>query len=477
VAIVALVGRPNVGKSTLFNRLVGEQVAVVEDLPGTTRDRIYADTEWSGRGFTIVDTGGIEGAPGTELARLVRAQAQLAVEEADLLVLCVDAREGVTPDDEAVAALLRRSGKPIVVAATKADNPARRLAANELYALGFEEVVPVSALQGTGTGDLLDWIVARLPPEPPPEEDDKPRFAIVGRPNVGKSSLLNAIVGQERSIVTDRPGTTRDPIDTELAHDGHELVLVDTAGIRRRGRIEVGVEKYSVLRALRAIGRSDVALLVIDADEGLTAQDAHLAGYVVEVGRGCVLVANKWDLVDRGAESVKQFDAAVREHFKFMSWAPLAHVSALTGQRVGRPLDLALEAYRQRRRRVPTAELNRVVQRAIEQHAPASRRGRRFKLYYATQAETEPPTFVFFVNDPQAVPTGYERYLENRVREAFGFGGTPLRIRFRGREHADGDASAVILRRGATPQDPSRSRARPASRAGRAGLAREGGER
>jgi GTP-binding protein len=434
VAIVALVGRPNVGKSTLFNRLVGEQLAVVEDVPGTTRDRIYADTEWSGRDFTVVDTGGIEGAPGTEIARLVRAQAQLAVEEADLLVLCVDVHEGLTADDEAVATLLRRSGKPIVVAAAKADNPARRLAANELYALGFDEVIPVSSLQGTGTGDLLDWIVARLPPEPPPEEDEKPRFAIVGRPNVGKSSLLNAIVGRERSIVNERPGTTRDAIDTELAHDGHELVLVDTAGVRRRGRIEVGVEKYSVIRALRAIRRSDVVLLVIDAGEGLAAQDAHLAGYVAEAGRGCVLVANKWDLVDKDPDSVKAFDAAVREHFKFMPWAPLARVSALTKQRVTRPLDMALEAYGQRRRRVPTAELNRVVQRAIEQHAPPSRRGRRFKVYYATQAETEPPTFVFFVNDVQSVPTGYDRYLENRLREAFGFAGTPLRIRFRGRE-------------------------------------------
>jgi GTP-binding protein len=441
VAIVALVGRPNVGKSTLFNRLIGQQLAVVENVPGTTRDRIYADAEWSGRDFTLVDTGGIEGAPGTEIARLVRAQAQLAVEEADLLVLCVDAGEGVTSDDEAVAALLRRSGKPIVVAATKADNPTRRLAANDLYRLGFEEVVPVSALQGTGTGDLLDWIVARLPPEPPPDEDERPRFAIVGRPNVGKSSLLNALVGQERSIVSPRPGTTRDAIDSVLKHDGDEIVLVDTAGIRRRGRIEVGVEKYSVIRALRAIGRADVVLVVLDAGEGLTAQDAHLAGYVVEAGRGVVLVANKWDLVDKGVESVRAFDRALREHFKFMAWAPTAHVSALTRQRITRPLDLALEAYRQRRRRVPTAELNRVVQQAMEQHAPPSQRGRRFKVLYVTQAESEPPTFVFFVNDVQHVPTGYERYLENRIREAFGFEGTPLRLRFRGRESAPTEAA------------------------------------
>jgi GTP-binding protein len=439
MAIVALVGRPNVGKSTLFNRLIGEQLAVVEDLPGTTRDRIYAETEWSGRDFTLIDTGGIEGEPGTEIARLVRAQAQIAVDEADLLVLCVDASEGLTADDRAVADLLRRSGKPLVVAATKADNAERRTAANELYALGFGEVLPVSAMQGTGTGDLLDWIVERLPLEEPTDDDDLPRFAIVGRPNVGKSSLLNAIVGKERSIVSDRPGTTRDAIDSRIEHDGRDIVLVDTAGIRRRGRVEVGVEKYSVIRALRAITRSDVVLLVLDAEEGLTAQDAHLAGYVVEAGRGCVLVANKWDLVDKDAENVKAFDAVVREHYKFMPWAPLTHVSALTRQRVTRPLDMALAAYEQRQRRVPTAELNRVVRDAIEAHPPAARAGKRFRIYYVTQTETEPPTFVLFVNNPLNLPTAYERYLENRIRDAFGFEGTPMRLRLRGREPGEKD--------------------------------------
>jgi GTP-binding protein len=437
MAIVALVGRPNVGKSTLFNRLIGEQRAVVEDIPGTTRDRIYGDTEWSGRDFTLIDTGGIEGEPGTEIARLVRAQAQLAVDEADLLVLCVDVSEGLTADDRAVADLLRRSGKPLVVAATKADNAERRTAANELYALGFEEVIPVSSMQGTGTGDLLDWIVARLPPEEHVEKDDVPRFAIVGRPNVGKSSLLNAIVGKERSIVSNRPGTTRDAIDSTIEHDGREIVLVDTAGIRRRGRVEVGVEKYSVIRALRAISRSDVALLVLDAEEGLTAQDAHLAGYVIEAGRGCVLVANKWDLADKEPDAVQAFDAAVRFHYKFMPWAPLTHVSALTKQRVTRPLELALAAYEQRQRRVATAELNKVVRQAIEAHPPAARAGKRFRIYYVTQTETEPPTFVLFVNNPQNLPTAYERYLENRIRDAFGFEGTPMRLQMRGREPSE----------------------------------------
>lgn len=436
-AIAALVGRPNVGKSTLFNRLVGEQLAVVEDLPGTTRDRIYSEVEWSGHTFTLIDTGGIEGEPGTEIGRLVRAQAQIAVDEADAIVFCVDAREGLTPDDDAVAALLRRSGKPILVAATKADNPRRRHDANELYRLGFDELMPLSALHGTGTGDLLDWIVQHLPATPETEPTDQPRFAIVGRPNVGKSSLLNSLVGEQRSIVSERPGTTRDAIDSEIVHKGRAVTLVDTAGIRRRGRVEVGVEKYSVIRALRAIDRADVALLVLDAVEGPTAQDAHLAGYVRELGRGCVLVANKWDLIERDPAVVKLFDATVREHFKFMPWAQLTHVSALTGSRITRPLDLALSAWEERRKRVATGELNRVLRDAIAMHAPPSRRGKRLRIYYVTQAEIEPPTFVVFVNDPELVHPTYQRFLENQLREAFGFVGTPLRIRLRGREPSD----------------------------------------
>jgi GTP-binding protein len=438
-AIVALVGRPNVGKSTLFNRLVGESIAVVEDLPGTTRDRIYGDVEWSGHEFTLIDTGGIEGDPDTDLARLIRAQATIAVEEADLIVFCVDAREGLTSDDQAVADLLRRSGKPVAIAATKADNAARRLDANELYRLGYDEVIPVSALHGTGTGDLLDWIVARLAPEPPAPEDgdDHPRIAIVGRPNVGKSSLLNAVLGYERSIVFDRPGTTRDAIDTEIVHKEQPLTLIDTAGIRRRGKIEFGVEKYSVIRALRAIDRADVVLIVIDAEEGVTAQDTHLAGYVRQAGRAAVLVLNKWDTVPRDHDAAKRFDARVREDFKFMPWAPFVHVSAKTGSRVTRPLDLALEAYRERQRRISTGELNRVVREALAAHAPPSRRGRALRIYYATQAEIEPPTFVFFVNDDDLIHVTYERFLENQLRQAFGFEGTPIRLRFRGREPRD----------------------------------------
>jgi GTP-binding protein len=435
IPIVALVGRPNVGKSTLFNRLVGEQIAVIEDLPGTTRDRIYGDVEWSGKYFTLIDTGGIEGDPETEISRLVRAQARAAVQEADLIVFGVEAGEGTTADDLAVAELLRKSGKPVVVAATKADNPSRRLQANELYRLGFDDVIPVSAMHGTGTGDLLDWVVERLPPTPEPvDDDDQPKIAIVGRPNVGKSSLLNALVGSERSIVSDKPGTTRDAIDTVIQHGDRTVTLIDTAGIRRRGRIEFGVEKYSVIRALRAVARADVALIVLDASEGVTAQDTHLAGYARQAGRACVLVLNKWDLVPRDAVVAKRFDAVVKESFKFMPWAPFVHVSAKTGSRVTRPIDLALKAWEERRRRVSTGELNRVIRNALAAHAPPSHRGHQLKIMYATQAESQPPTFVFFVNDPELVHITYERFLENQLREAFSFEGTPIRLRFRGRE-------------------------------------------
>jgi GTP-binding protein len=437
LSIVALVGRPNVGKSTLFNRLVGEQIAVVEDEPGTTRDRNYGEVEWAGKSFTLVDTGGLQGDPNTEIGRLVRAQARIAIDEADLIVFCVDSPEGLTGDDLAVADILRKSGKPIVVAATKTDNPARRLDATDLYRLGFEEVIPVSSLHGTGTGDLLDWLMERLPATEPPPEDDHPRIAIVGRPNVGKSSMLNAIVGKERSIVSNVPGTTRDAIDSDIEHAGQQITLVDTAGIRRRGRIEVGIEKYSVFRALRAVSRAHVALIVIDASEGVTAQDTHLGGYVRQSGRGAVLVVNKWDLLPKEPDAAKRFDAQLREDFKFMPWAPIVHVSAKTGSRVARPLDAALAAYEQRQRRVGTGELNRVVKNALAAHAPPSRRGRSLRIYYATQAETEPPTFVFFVNDPELVHVTYERFLENQLREAFDFTGTPIRLRFRGRDPRD----------------------------------------
>ncbi len=435
--IAALVGRPNVGKSTLFNRLTGEQISVVEDIPGTTRDRLYAPAEWSGKTFTLIDTGGIEGDPSTEISRLVRAQAQIAVDEADLIILCVDTREGLTSDDEAVADLLRRSTKPVVVAATKADNTERRWAASELYSLGFDEVITVSALHGTGTGDLLDWIVGHIEEKNELEDSSVPKFAIIGRPNVGKSSLLNALVGSERSIVSPIPGTTRDSIDTPIDFEGQPIVLIDTAGIRRRGRVEVGIEKYSVIRSLRAIDRADVVLLVIDAEEGPTAQDTHLAGYIRQTGRGCILVINKWDLVARDGEIKRAFDVRLKNDFKFMPWSPIVHISAKNKSRINQPISLALAAWAERRRRVPTGELNRVVRNALAAHAPPTRRGQPLKIYYATQAETEPPTFVFFVNNPDRVHLTYERFLENQLRLVFPFEGSPIRLRFRGREPFD----------------------------------------
>jgi len=431
--LVALVGRPNVGKSTLFNRLVRRQLAVIEDTPGTTRDRNYAEVEWAGRQFTIVDTGGIEAVPEGEIARAVREQALVAMQEANAIAFCIDVETGATAEDHEVANLLRRSGKPIVVVATKSDNAARREASADAYRLGFEDVLPVSALHGTGTGDLLDWCAEHAGSTEESSTADRPRIAIVGRPNVGKSSLLNALVGAERSIVSAEPGTTRDAIDTVHLHRDREIVLIDTAGIRRRGRIEVGVEKYSVLRAIRAVDRADVVLLVVDASEGVTNQDTHLGGYVCDAGRACVIVANKWDLHRAGSESSGEFDAALAEAFKFMAWAPFVHVSALTHSRVGRALDLALAAWDERRRRIPTAELNRVVQAAVEAHAPPSQRGHRLKILFCTQAEIEPPTFVLFTNRADLVPEGYERYLENRLRAAFGFSGTPVRLRFRNR--------------------------------------------
>jgi GTP-binding protein len=433
-SIVALVGRPNVGKSTLFNRLVGDPIAVVEDLPGTTRDRNYGDLEWAGRVCTLVDTGGIEESPATPLGALIRDQAKRAIAEADQVVLCLDAREGLTTDDYAAARILRESGKPTVIAATKSDTPARRLNANEFHALGFGDVIPVSALHGLGTGDLLDWIVSQSPPEGDASELDEPRFAIAGRPNVGKSSLLNAIVGDQRAIVSSEPGTTRDAIDSTIQHEGRTITLVDTAGMRRRGKVSVGVEKYSVMRTLRAINRADVVLLIIDASEGVTAQDAHLAGYVRQSGRGCVLVVNKWDLLPKGDRRGTTFDAQLRHVFNFMPWAEVVHVSAVTRSRIRRPLDLALASWAERRRRIPTAELNRTVRDALERHPPPSHKGQTARIYYVTQAEVAPPTFVFFVNDPERIHLTYERYLENQIREAFGFRGTPIRLRFRGRD-------------------------------------------
>ncbi len=447
--IVALVGRPNVGKSTLFNRLIGQRLAIVSKVPGTTRDRLYADCTWNGITFTLVDTGGIEilaerrlrsgepidimAAASTHYVREIRAQAEVAIRESDVIVLLVDVQAGLTAADEQVAEVLRKANKPVIVAANKADNLELWNEANEFYALGVGPVFPISALNGRGTGDLLDEIVASIPSPLAEDEEEQEgvKIAIVGRPNVGKSSLLNKLLREERAIVSPVAGTTRDAIDTRLTWEGQEVVLIDTAGIRRRGKIERGLEYYSVLRALRAIGRADVVLLLVDATEGVTDQDAHIAGYVLEEHKSVVVIVNKWDAVDKDSHTMSAYTEYVRRELKFMDYVPVLFISALTGRRVHKVIPTALEVEAERHVRLTTHELNKLVQDALFRHSPPSIRGRRLKVYFVTQEKKPPPTFVFFVNDPKLVHFSYERYLENRIREAYPFRGTPIRLIFK----------------------------------------------
>jgi GTP-binding protein len=502
--VVAIVGRPNVGKSTLFNRIVGGRRAIVEDRARTTRDRMNGDAEWNGRRFVLVDTGGLEIDTDDPIELKVQEQARLAIGEADVIVFVVDAVTGMTPADQEAAELLRAATAPVIVAVNKVDNTQREADAAEFYAFGWDETYPISSSHGRGTGDLLDAIVWALPPESEaelarkareaeadawakevaagrlepffvgdPEEDEEdgaeldrfegagsgdpgsiearwdaaiqaesdddepPAIAFVGRPNVGKSSLLNSLRGEDRAIVSHVPGTTRDAIDTTLEWGRTEIVLIDTAGIRRRGKVASGpaAEKYSTLRSLKAIARADVAVLVVVAVEGLTAQDAHVAGYVVEEGRGLVVAVNKWDLVeDKTDRTFDQYVEWIRGEVPFLEFAPIVSISAKTGQRVGRVLELAIDIWGERRKRVPTGELNRVLRAATERQGPPLVRGRRPKIFYATQAAVAPPTFVFFANDAALVHFSYRRYLENRLREEFGFDGTPIRLIFRDRE-------------------------------------------
>lgn len=446
--IVALVGRPNVGKSTLFNRLIGEQVAIVSEIPGTTRDRLYGECIWNGVEFTLVDTGGMEilaehrlesGEPVDILAagsrhfvREIRAQAEVAIREADVVTFLVDVKTGLTAADEEVANVLRRADKPVIVVANKADNLKLWDDAYEFYALGIGPVFPVSALNGRGTGDLLDEIVTSIETQVPEEEEpDTTRIAIVGRPNVGKSSLLNKLLREERSIVSPVAGTTRDAIDTLLEWEGEQITLIDTAGIRRRGKIEEGLEYYSVLRALRAIGRADVVLLLIDAVDGVTDQDAHIAGYILEEHKSALVIVNKWDAIDKDTYTMDQYTAHVRQELKFLDYVPVLFISALTGQRVQQVLPTALEVAQARDERISTHELNNLIQEAMFRHHPSSVRGKRLKVYFATQAEGAPPAFVLFVNDPKLVHFGYERYLENQIREHHPFVGTPIKLLFK----------------------------------------------
>lgn len=431
--LVAIVGCPNVGKSTFFNRLIGRRLAIVSEVPGTTRDRLYGEAEWNGVPFTVIDTGGFDPATSDDLLQRVRSQAQVAIEEADAVLFVVDGKGGLTANDEEVARILRRSNKPVIVAVNKTESSARQLQAVDFYRLGLGRPYLISALHGIGTGDLLDELVRAFPPAEEGEENEAVRIAIVGRPNVGKSSLFNRILGQERVIVSEKPGTTRDAIDTRFEVDGEPVILIDTAGLRRRPRVQAGLEQYGVIRALRAIDRSDVVLLLIEAPEGATTQDAHIAEYIADQGRSLVLVVNKWDLIEKDSRTMQEYRQWTYTQLRFLDHVPLLFVSAKTGQRVGNVLPTALRVQQERLTRVPTAELNRLVREWLFQHPPPSIGGRRLKVLYVTQASVDPPTFILFVNNPRLVDPSYQRYLENRLREVYSFSGTPVRFRFRAR--------------------------------------------
>lgn len=452
--VVALVGRPNVGKSTLFNRLIGRRTAIVEDIPGTTRDRIYGDSYWNGVGFLVIDTGGLEapaevgaahprkneGQPeaaplaigSAPFVKHIQNQAEVAIAEADVILFVVDGKEGLTGADEDVAELLRRSNKPIFVVVNKAESTTRQLNALEFWNLGLGEPYPISAYHGDGVGDLLDEVVKVLPAWPEEEaEEERIGITIVGRPNVGKSSLLNALLGVERAIVSEVPGTTRDPIDTHLVYHEQKITLIDTAGIRRRGSVEAGIEFYSVLRSMRSIDRADVALLLIDATEGVTAQDTHIAGYVLEKAKSVIIIVNKWDAVDKDERTMNEFSERVREDLKFLAYVPVLFISALTRQRVHQVLPTALQVIEARRHRLGTSEFNGLLRAAYDQISPPTKSGRALRVYFGAQVSNDPPTFAISVNDPELVHFSYERYLENRIREHYPFTGTPIRLIFR----------------------------------------------
>jgi GTPase len=545
--VVAIVGRPNVGKSTLFNRILGGRYAIVEDRARTTRDRLYGAAEWNGRRFTVVDTGGLEIDPTDSIEAGVQEQARLAIAEADVIVLVADAISGPTPGDLEAAELLRSARSPVLMAVNKADNEKRDLEAAEFYALGWEETYPISAAHGRGTGDLLDAIVWALPPESEAEIARKARegeaeawakdveagilepfvvgardeavdedsaseeldpdaaearrwdaamaadgepvaIAIVGRPNVGKSSLVNALLGEERVIVSDIPGTTRDAIDTRVAYGRTEVTLIDTAGLRRRGKIANGpaAERYSSLRAMKAIARADVAIVVLDASDGLTAQDAHVAGYVVEEGKGLVVAVNKWDVLeDKTDRSFDEYVKSIRRDVPFLDLAPVISISARTGQRVSRVLEAAIDIWGERRKRIGTGELNRLLSIAVSRQVPPAVKGKRPKFFYGTQVAVAPPTFVFFARDAGSVHFSYQRYLENQLREAYGFDGTPLRLFFRERSAVELPKRSRSRRKAAglpgSPRKPTRpaaqSSARPAPPPSARPAARPGGGR
>ncbi|MYV10511.1 ribosome biogenesis GTPase Der [Ligilactobacillus salivarius] len=426
--VVAIVGRPNVGKSTIFNRLAGERISIVEDTPGVTRDRIYARTEWLGHPFNLIDTGGIDIGDEPFLTQITE-QAEIAIEEADVIIFVVSVKEGVTDADEKVARILYRTDKPVVLAVNKVDNPELRADIYDFYSLGFGEPIPVAGTHGIGTGDLLDKIIKEFPKDATNEEDDSIKFSFIGRPNVGKSSLVNAILGENRVIVSNIEGTTRDAIDTRFeTEDGTKYTMIDTAGIRKKGKVYENTEKYSVLRAMRAIDRSDVVCVVLNAEEGIREQDKHVAGYAHEAGRAIVIVVNKWDTLKKDNKTMSDFENLIRQEFQYLSYAPIVFVSAKTKQRLDKLPELIKRVNDNHEQRISSAVLNDVVMDAIAHNPTPTDNGKRLRIYYATQVAIKPPTFVIFVNDPELMHFSYERFLENQIREVFDFEGTPIHI-------------------------------------------------
>lgn len=432
--VIAIVGRPNVGKSTIFNRIVGERVSIVEDIPGVTRDRIYSAGEWLNHEFNIIDTGGIDIGDEPFLTQ-IRQQAEVAIDEADVIIFMTNGRDGVTAADEEVAKILYRSNKPVVLAVNKVDNPEMRSDIYDFYALGFGEPFPISGTHGLGLGDLLDEAAQHFPKiEEDGYDEDTIRFSLIGRPNVGKSSLVNALLGQERVIVSNVAGTTRDAVDTPYSKDGQDYVIIDTAGMRKKGKVYESTEKYSVLRALRAIERSDVVLVVLDGEEGIIEQDKKIAGYAHDSGRAVVIVVNKWDAVKKDEKTMKAFEENIRAHFQFLDYAPIVFLSAKTRKRTQTLLPVINEVNESHSIRIQTNVLNDVIMDAVAMNPTPTHNGSRLKIFYATQVAVKPPTFVVFVNDPELMHFSYERFLKNRLRESFGFVGTPIHIIARARD-------------------------------------------
>lgn len=426
--VVAVVGRPNVGKSTIFNRIAGERISIVEDTPGVTRDRIYAHGEWLGKDFNLIDTGGIEISDQPFMTQ-IKQQAEVAIDEADVIIFLVDIKTGITDADEQVAQILYRANTPVVLAVNKVDNPELRSQVYDFYSLGFGDPYPISGVHGIGLGDLLDAVIANFPTNEVQEQDDSIRFSLIGRPNVGKSSLVNAILGENRVIVSDVAGTTRDAIDTKFtAANGANFTMVDTAGMKKRGKIYENTEKYAMLRAMRAIDSSDIVLVVLNAEEGIREQDKRIAGYAHEAGRGVIIVVNKWDLVAKNTHTLQSFENIIRQEFQYLSYAPIVFVSAKTKQRLLKLPTLIQQVYEHHTKRVQSATLNDVLMDAIAANPTPTQNNKRLRVFYATQVAIQPPTFIVFVNDPDLMHFSYERYLENQIRQAFDFTGTPIHL-------------------------------------------------